>query len=104
VEGRHRNITWVKADPTFPGLLQTLIEPAERVVVAASKPDQKEPYRVISKVRFTGTDDFPREIVFNQNLSSLIGSRSSGKSALLAHIAHAVDPEGTVAIQVEAHN
>lgn len=101
-EGRHRNITWVKADPTYPGLLQTLIEPAERVLIQAEKPDQKEPYRVISKVRFTGTEDFPGEIVFSQNLSSLIGSRSSGKSALLAHIAHAVDPEGTVTVQSEA--
>lgn len=101
-EGQHRSITWVKADPTFPGLLQTLIEPAERVLLHALKPDQKEPYRVISKVNFTGTEDFPSEMVFNQNLSSIIGSRSSGKSALLAHIAYAVDPEGTVATQTEA--
>lgn len=101
-EGRHRNITWVKADPTFPGLLQTLIEPEERVLIQATSPDQKEPYRVISRVKFSGTDDFPSEVVFNPNLTSLIGSRSSGKSALLAHIAYAVDPEGTVAVQAEA--
>src|SRR5690606_9840810 len=30
-DGRSRNITWIKADPTYAGLLQTLIEPAERV-------------------------------------------------------------------------
>lgn len=87
--------TWIKADPTFDGLLQTLAEPAERVRIQADQPDKKQPYQVISAVRFSGTSDFPPEIIFNQNLVAVIGSRSSGKSALLAHIAHAVDPEYT---------
>ncbi|WP_188043155.1 TrlF family AAA-like ATPase [Changpingibacter yushuensis] len=103
-DGRHRGITWVKADPSFSGLLQTLIEPADRVLIDSVRPDQKAPYRVISKVRFSGTQDFPDELTFNQNLCSLIGSRSSGKSALLAHIAHAVDPESTITIQADAQN
>lgn len=95
--------TWVKADPTFEGLQQTLVEPAERVAIQAAEPDQKEPYKVISKVKFSGTDEFPPEVVFNRNLNAIIGSRSSGKSALLAHISHAVDPDETVRLQVEAH-
>lgn len=97
-----RNITWIKADPTYVGLLQTLIEPAERVAIQAVEPDQKEPYKVINRVVFTGTSDFPTEVLFNRNLNSIIGSRSSGKSALLAFIAHAVDPVETVRIQAEA--
>ncbi|MBE5471766.1 TrlF family AAA-like ATPase [Mycobacteroides abscessus] len=97
----HRNITWIKADPTYAGLLQTLIEPAERVAIQAAEPDQKEPYKVISKVTFSGTNDFPSEVLFNRNLNSIIGSRSSGKSALLAFIAHAVDPDETVRVQAE---
>ncbi|TFD05135.1 hypothetical protein E3T25_04300 [Cryobacterium sandaracinum] len=95
--------TWVKADPTFAGLQQTLIEPAERVALQAAEPDQKEPYKVISKVRFSGTDEFPHEVSFNRNLNAIIGSRSSGKSALLAYMAHAVDPAETLRLQVEAH-
>lgn len=95
--------TWIKADPTFAGLQQTLIEPAERVALQATEPDQKEPYKVISKVRFSGNDEFPREVIFNRNLNAIIGSRSSGKSTLLAYIAHAVDPAETVRLQVEAH-
>ncbi len=95
--------TWVKADPTFEGLQQTLVEPADRVALQAAEPDQKEPYKVISRIRFSGTDEFPSEVVFNRNLNAIIGSRSSGKSALLAHIAHAVDPEETIRLQVEAH-
>lgn len=103
IEGRQRNITWIKADPTYAGLLQTLIEPADRVALQAAEPDHKEPYKVISRVRFSGTNDFPAEVLFNRNLNAIIGSRSSGKSALLAFIAHAVDPEETVRLQVEAY-
>lgn len=101
--GCQRNITWIKADPTYAGLLQTLIEPADRVAIQAIEPDKKEPYKVISKVRFSDTDDFPAEVFFNRNLNAIIGSRSSGKSALLAFIAHAVDPDETVRLQVEAY-
>lgn len=101
-DGRQRNVTWIKADPTFPGLLQTLIEPAERVAMQANEPDQKEPYKVITKVTFDGTDAFPAEVLLNRNLNSIIGSRSSGKSALLAFIAHAIDPSETRRIQAEA--
>ncbi|WP_156891368.1 hypothetical protein [Agromyces subbeticus] len=96
-------VTWIKADPTFAGLQQTLVEPGERVSIQPAEPDQKEPYKVISKVKFSGTTDFPSEVLLNRNLNSIIGSRSSGKSALLAHIAHSVDPAETVRLQVEAH-
>ncbi|MBA0045393.1 TrlF family AAA-like ATPase [Mycobacteroides sp. LB1] len=99
--GSQRSITWIKADPTYEGLLQTLIEPSDRVVMQAAEPDQKEPYKVISKVRFSGTDAFPTEVLFNRNLNAIIGSRSSGKSALLAFVAYAVDPVETVRIQKE---
>lgn len=101
--GRQRNITWIKANPTYAGLLQTIVEPHDRVAIQASAPDQKEPYKVISKVRFTGAKDFPPKVKLNRNLSAIIGSRSSGKSALLAHIAHAVNPDETARLQAEAH-
>lgn len=101
-EGRKRSITWIKADPTYDGLLQTLIEPGDRVAIQPTEPDAKEPYRVVHEVRFSGTSDFPEKIELNKNLNSIIGSRSSGKSALLAHMAHAVDPQGTVRTQMAA--
>ncbi|WP_354628509.1 TrlF family AAA-like ATPase [Paenarthrobacter sp. CC6] len=97
-----KNVTWIKADLTFDGLQQAFIEPAERVRMQASQPDFKEPYMHISSVRFQGTDDFPQEIFLNPNLNAIIGSRSSGKSALLAHIAHAVDPSYTETQQLAA--
>ena len=101
-KGTRQEITWIKADPTFEGLQQTLTEPAERVSIQPTKPDLKDPYKVIRAVRFSGSGDFPAEIVFNGNLNAIIGSRSSGKSALLAHVAYAVDPAYTVRQQVMA--
>lgn len=95
-------ITWVKADPTFAGLQQTLVEPSARVSIAELKPDAKDLYKVIKKVTFEGSSDFPSEIEFNPNLNAVIGSRSSGKSALLAHIAYAVDPDYTMTQQMTA--
>lgn len=97
-----KEVTWIKANPTFTGLQQTLIEPEERIKIQDLEPDQKEPYKRIAKVTFDGTNDFPAELVFNDNLASIIGSRSSGKSALLAYIAHAVDPQDTIARQMAA--
>lgn len=92
-------ITWVKADPTFEGLQQTLVEPEDRVSLSELKPDAKDQYKVIKRVKFEGSSDFPEEIQFNPNLNAIIGSRSSGKSALLAHIAYAIDPAYTIAQQ-----
>lgn len=102
IKGTRQEITWIKADPTFEGLQQTLIEPAERVAIRATRPDVKDDYKVIRAIQFTGSKDFPAEIVLNSNLNAIIGSRSSGKSALLAHIAHAIDPDYTVQQQVMA--
>ena len=101
-EGVHKEVTWIKANPTLEGLQQTLIEPDERVRIQPLMPDEKEPYKYISKVKFSGTNDFPIEIEFNSNLSSIIGSRSSGKSALLAYIAYSIDPEDTINRQMAA--
>lgn len=84
---------WIKANPTFEGLKQIIyeVDPGERVKISPVMPDQKDSYKVIRKIKFANTNDFPEEIEFNQNLCSIIGSRSSGKSALLAYVAHSVD-------------
>jgi hypothetical protein len=97
-----KSVTWIKADPTFEGLLQTLVEPRSRVRIGAARPDRKEPYKVIDSIEFSGREDFPERLMFNQNLVSVIGSRSSGKSALLAYIAHSIDPSYTESQQLAA--
>lgn len=84
---------WIKANPTFEGLKQIIyeVDPGERVKISPVMPDQKDSFKVIRKIKFTNSNDFPEEIEFNQNLCSIIGSRSSGKTALLAYVAHSVD-------------
>lgn len=95
-----KDITWIKAEPTYEGLKQILYEPepGERVSISQVKPDLKEDYKIIRKIKFVGSKDFPEEIEFNDNLCSIIGSRSSGKSALLSYIAHSIDPTTVEAI------
>jgi hypothetical protein len=99
---RHCATTWVKADPTFAGLQQVFIEPRDRIRIQATRPDVKMPYQIIRRIKFSNTTDFPERIDLNENLVSIIGSRSSGKSALLAYAAHAVDPVYTVRQQRDA--
>ncbi|MFY9262638.1 MAG: AAA family ATPase [Actinomycetaceae bacterium] len=101
-ETRSWECTWIKAEPTWEGLLQTLIEPESRVKIQEMNPDSKVDYRVIKTVRFPNSAAFPNQINFNPDLNSIIGSRSSGKSALLAHIAYAIDKEETVKQQNNA--
>lgn len=101
-ENTRQVVTWVKADPTFEGLQQTLVEPGDRVSLSELMPDAKELYKVIKRVSFQGGNDFPEEIILNPNLNAVIGSRSSGKSALLAHISHAIDPDYTIKQQTLA--
>jgi hypothetical protein len=86
---------WIKANPSFEGLKQILYEPepGERVYIGIIKPDRKKEYQVIKKIIFSNTKDFPDEILFNQNLCSIIGSRSSGKSALINYLAHSIDKD-----------
>ena len=95
--GNTLDYTWIKADLTFEGLKQIIYEPedGERVHIGPDRPDQKFGLNVISKIKFENSRDFPSEIEFNSNLSSIIGSRASGKSALLTYLAHAIDPGGT---------
>ena len=87
--------SWIKADTTFEGLRQTIFEPIDRVAFGYEKPEPKKSYYLIDKVRFidnTGQDDFPSEpIEINQNLATIIGGKSTGKSLLLYYMARTID-------------
>lgn len=80
-------ITWIKADPTFEGLKQILFEPKERARISDVKPDIKYDYNVIDRVVLNTAGVWNQEILLNQNLNTIIGGRSTGKSTLLASIA-----------------
>lgn len=83
---------WIKADPTFNGLKQILYEPEERVKISQTLPDYKAEYYVIDKVEFIDEDFQDAPINFNENLTCIIGGKSTGKSILLHNLANAIDP------------
>ncbi len=85
---------WIKSDPTFEGLRQTLYEPEERVYIGQQCPKYYDSSRVISKIQLTG-GLFPAfqslPIDLNPGLVAIIGPKGSGKSALADLIAYAGD-------------
>ena len=88
----YSEITWIKANPTFEGLKQIVYEPEDRVKIQELKPEEKEDYQIIDKVKFIDDSFTPDEIRINQNLTTIIGGKSTGKSILLRNIAQTIDP------------
>jgi predicted ATPase len=78
---------WIKADCTFEGLKQVIYEPTQRVRIQELKPQEKAAYQVIDSVTISHSDFLPQTLYFNQNLNTIIGGRSTGKSVLLGAIA-----------------
>ncbi len=86
-------LTWIKADPTFQGLLQVLNEPDDRLFVGHIPPkiervrtDQTRYIRQIDiKKKQSATLPeiwFDNEIPLNSGLVAIIGNKGKGKSAL----------------------
>ncbi|MDE1970167.1 MAG: hypothetical protein KGI50_01130 [Patescibacteria group bacterium] len=91
------NFLWIKADPTFEGLKQIVFESDQRIFVGPQKPEEKKSYFVIDKVRFldnTSDAKFGSDpIEVNQNLTTIIGGKSTGKSLLLYYMAKTIDQQ-----------
>jgi len=87
-EQRH---CWIKADPTFEGLKQVVYEPRERIFIGDQPPKLKNDYQIIDSIQIAAAPDWftAQEIVLNEELVAVIGSRGSGKSALAEVIAFA---------------
>lgn len=82
--------TWIKAEPSFNGLLQTKFEPERRV--KESKYHQNSPIKInsnqwIKSIDLGNNKTFQNKVVFNPGLNAIIGGKSSGKSILLYKIA-----------------
>lgn len=89
--------SWIKANPTFAGLVQVIYEPLTRITLSATSPENKKPYRLIKEVRFldnTGEVNFSADSIhINPDLTTLIGGKSTGKSLLLHYVAKTIDKE-----------
>lgn len=90
---KNNKFCWIKADPTFEGLKQIIYEPGERIKIQELEPEDKEDYFIIDKVKFIDDNFFPGDIYLNQNLTAIIGGKSTGKSILLRNIAQSIDPK-----------
>ena len=87
-----RENCWIKALPTFDGLIQTLFNPIERIRFQNGNPIEiKSEGMLIDKITYG--EDNKKEILFSYDLSSIIGKRGSGKSILLKAIASKVDED-----------
>lgn len=83
---------WIKAEPTFEGLLQILYEPKERVAIQKDCPNQKDAHQIIESIQFDDDNFQTDPIVFNDNLTCIIGGKSTGKSLLIQQLAKTIDP------------
>lgn len=91
VQKYHCN-TWIKAETTFEGLKQIIYESKLRCKIQKENPDIKIPHKCIKSVSFKGHDDFiENKIFFNNDLNTIIGGKSSGKSLLLHYIANTIN-------------
>ncbi len=80
--------TWIKGDITFESLLQICIEPAHRVSIGATPPNNQISSNIIETVSITNADWItPPIIELNSGLVAIIGARGSGKTALADLIA-----------------
>ena len=91
--------TWIKADPTFHGLKQAILEPAKRSFIGDKPPKVQEVESnktfYIESIEITKTGDKAGvgrwlhgcDIMLNPDLVAVIGNKGSGKSALADVIA-----------------
>lgn len=88
-----QRFTWIKADPTFEGLLQVLNEPDNRVYIGLIPPSlssiRSRPTKIVKEITVSKKADssfdetwFDSKIPLNPELISIIGNKGSGKSAL----------------------
>ncbi|MEE4000828.1 hypothetical protein V1T75_10800 [Tenacibaculum sp. FZY0031] len=90
--------TWIKADPTFEGLIQILYEPEERISISSNNPnlefdkpffsqlsisDELNIFKEEDDIHFSKNESIP----LNQNLVAIIGGRGEGKSMLTDYLA-----------------
>jgi len=82
---------WIKAQPSFEGLLQILYEPATRVMIQKDMPFTKDRHQLIQSIQFDNPSFSTEPIKLNDSLVCIIGGKSTGKSLLLRNIAYSIN-------------
>jgi len=81
-----KDVTWVKANPTFEGLKQIRFEPTDRIKIQEHSPYSEKSKVFFSRLELTGSTNFiipDFGLPLNRELIALIGGRGTGKTALL---------------------
>lgn len=88
---------WIKAEPTFRGLRQILIEPEERVHIGGTPPQPHDLGKIVRELEIKHPDGAfpPSPVPFHPGLTAIIGQRGSGKSALVELLAFAANADPT---------
>jgi hypothetical protein len=100
---------WIKTDPTFEGLRQTLYEPEERVFIGEEPPRHFDPDGVIDSITLRNTNGWfeERVIPINSGLVAIIGLKGSGKTAFADMLAFAAgsptDPDESFIRRASEH-
>jgi hypothetical protein len=88
---------WIRAEPTFDGLRQTLVEPGRRIHIGEVPPPGPHGTLTIRQLRLRGAPwVLNDDIALNDGLVTIIGAKGSGKTALvdlIACAANANEPE-----------
>lgn len=91
-ESFEKRYCWIKGDPSFESLRQTLLEPEERVWIGESAPDRHDASQCIARITTKKTPWLINgEIQMNAGLVAIVGSRGSGKTALADIVASGAD-------------
>jgi energy-coupling factor transporter ATP-binding protein EcfA2 len=89
---------WIRAEPSFEGLRQTVVEPARRVHIGDEAPNGPSPCDAIRFLRLRNAAWLQNEeLELNSGLVTIIGAKGSGKTALADLLAL-----GTGTYEVEA--
>jgi len=99
---------WIKADPTFEGLRQTLYEPEDRVFIGVSPPGSVAANTLDMLTIHDPNGWFETQAVpLNSGLTAVIGLKGSGKTALTDLVAFAggadPDPESSFLRRASNH-
>lgn len=95
---------WVKANANFEGLRQIIFEPFERVKIQTTKPEEKNGDKVIDRIEIKDPNFSSEPIYFSENLTCIIGGKSTGKSLLLREIAKTIDKEQVFSREKEVYD
>lgn len=101
-------LCWIRADLTFSGLKQTLLEPEDRVCIGPQPPPGPSPSECLDELVVRDAEWLAADAIrLNTGLVAVIGPKGSGKTALADMVAHAagaaIEDDSSFLIKAREH-